>query len=117
MPVRRHIAQEIHVNSSSATISFHVQASTSLYANAVSSVEDSFFPLVEWDVSKGGFDEAMTLDFDCLGFDDMEFEPQTYFSFNKLLDSEDAVGSNGAELSEIPTTFPENEALKLSYIC
>lgn len=66
----------------------------------------------------------MTLDFDCLGFDDMEFEPQTYFSFNKLLDPEDDVGSNGAELSEIPienwenpSTFPENEALKVSYIC
>ncbi|CAI9778346.1 unnamed protein product [Fraxinus pennsylvanica] len=64
----------------------------------------------------------MTLDYDCLGFADTEFEPQTYFSFNELLDSEDAGGSTGAEISEIPTEiwenpsgFPQNEALKISY--
>lgn len=122
LPVRRHIARENNVNCSSATYSFHVQPSTPFEANTVNSVEDSFSPLVEWDVSNGGFDDAITLDYDCLGFDDTEFEPQTYFSFNELLDSEDAGGSNGAELPEIPienwensSAFPQNEVLEISY--
>ncbi|XP_023533643.1 DDT domain-containing protein PTM-like [Cucurbita pepo subsp. pepo] len=47
----------------------------------------------EWDNSGLGFEEeGVAFDFDSFNYDDMDFGPQTYFSFTELLAPDDASG-------------------------
>lgn len=50
----------------------------------------SLSPCVEWDASGNGLEDGISFDCNDFNFEDMEFEPQTYFSFNELLAPDDA---------------------------
>ncbi|KAL0460101.1 UNVERIFIED_CONTAM: DDT domain-containing protein PTM [Sesamum latifolium] len=122
LPVRRHIKQEKDVHSPHLPDSFQVEASNRAEANTLSSVQDSLSPQTQWVVSKEEFDDGITLDYDCLGYDDTEFEPQTYFSFHELLASDDVGRANSNESPENilenwegPAVVPENGTLEISY--
>ncbi|KAK4492240.1 hypothetical protein RD792_003041 [Penstemon davidsonii] len=109
LPVRRHTKKENNLDSYSTINSFHVPSEANV-------VQDSLSPQIQWVVSEENLDEGMTMDFDTIGFDDLDFEPQTYFSFNELLASDDGgrtVGNeptgNVTENWENPSVFPEIE--------
>ncbi|XP_020552432.1 DDT domain-containing protein PTM-like [Sesamum indicum] len=122
LPVRRHIKRENNSDCNSAINLYQVDASTPSEANTMSSVQDSLSPQTQLVVSKEEFDDGITLDYDCLGYDDMEFEPQTYFSFHELLASDDVGRSNSNESPENvlenwegSAVLPENGTLEISY--
>ncbi|XP_073312587.1 DDT domain-containing protein PTM-like [Primulina huaijiensis] len=121
LPFRRQITQENNLDCNSSTNSFQLEASEKLEANGMSYMQESSPPQVEWIVSNDSFDDGITLDYDSLGCDDMAFEPQTYFSFNELLASDDDVHTNGNESLENATqnwgrsSLPENGSLGISY--
>ncbi|PIN00987.1 Nucleosome remodeling factor, subunit NURF301/BPTF [Handroanthus impetiginosus] len=117
LPVRRHVKRE-----NNSDCHFHAEASNPSETNAMSSMEDTLSPQPQWVVSKDNFDDNITLDYDSLGYDDMEFEPQTYFSFNELLASDDGGHANGngspgnvTENWESASMLPGNETLEISY--
>lgn len=113
LPVRRHIKRENNSDNYSAVNSLKVETSSPSEAKATSSVLDSLSSDVQWDVSNGSFDDGIKLDYDGLGFGDMDFEPQTYFSFHELL-ADDGSRANGNEPAE-DVTLPENGTLEISY--
>ncbi|XP_073148931.1 DDT domain-containing protein PTM-like [Henckelia pumila] len=116
LPFRRQITQE-NLDCNSSTDSFQFEASEKLEANGMSYMQESSPPQVEWIVSNDNFDDGITLDYDSLGCDDMDFEPQTYFSFNELLASDDVGHTNGNELEKATenwerSSLPENGLLE-----
>ncbi|KZV47178.1 hypothetical protein F511_05229 [Dorcoceras hygrometricum] len=122
LPFRRRTTQVNNLDCNSSTNSFQFKASEKLETNGMSYMQESSSPpQVEWVVSNGNFDDGITLDYDSLGCDDMDFEPQTYFSFNELLASDDVGLTNGNESLENATetwersSLPENGSLKISY--
>ncbi|XP_047328368.1 DDT domain-containing protein PTM-like [Impatiens glandulifera] len=50
----------------------------------------------DWEISEDGFQDELGLDYDGMNYEDMEFEPQTYFSFTELLDTEEEGGGQVA---------------------
>lgn len=74
---------------------------------------------VEWDTSRNGFDDGLMFEYDDLQCDDMEFEPQTYFSFNELLASDDCGpldgSSNLTDNGDTSLGFPSDGLADLSY--
>lgn len=110
LPVRRHVKRENSSASHPTITSFQIEVSNPSEANALISSE------AQWDVSRGSFDDGITLDYDSLGLDDMEFEPQTYFSFNELLASDNGGNNtNGNENWGNSSELPDNGALEISY--
>lgn len=65
---------------------------------------DSFVPTNEsppglkWDVSSN-IEDAVVFNSDGLNYEEMEFEPQTYFSFNELLPDDDGAYLEGVDPS------------------
>ncbi|KAK4409035.1 DDT domain-containing protein PTM [Sesamum angolense] len=119
LPVRRHVKRENNSDCNSAINLYQVETSNPSEANTMSSEQDSLSPQTQWVVSKEEFDDSITLDYDCLGYDDTEFEPQTYFSFHELLASDDVGRANSNESPENvlgnwegSAMLPENEHLK-----
>ncbi|XP_048234477.1 DDT domain-containing protein PTM isoform X2 [Ricinus communis] len=53
---------------------------------------------MEWDASAKDFEGEMPTDYE-LNYEDMEFEPQTYFSFGELLESDDGGQLDGFDVS------------------
>ncbi|XP_060169720.1 DDT domain-containing protein PTM-like [Lycium barbarum] len=85
------------------------------FANNPTNVELSTPLEVEWDTSRNGFEEGMMFE-----FDDMEFEPQTYFSFNELLASDDCGppidgSANLTENVDSSLGFPSDGLSDMSY--
>ncbi|KAL0369575.1 UNVERIFIED_CONTAM: DDT domain-containing protein PTM [Sesamum angustifolium] len=122
LPVRRHAKRENNSDCNSAINLYQVETSNPSEANTMSSVQDSLSPQTQWVVSKEEFDDGITLDYDCLGYDDTEFEPQTYFSFHELLASDDVGRANSNESPENvlgnwegSAMLPENGTLEISY--
>ncbi|XP_024982713.1 DDT domain-containing protein PTM-like isoform X2 [Cynara cardunculus var. scolymus] len=80
---------------------------------------ESSSPVVEWDVSTNGFEDDMMFDYEDLNYEDMEFEPQTYFSFNELLASDsndppaDTTGDSVA--AEEDCNHPEQYQMGITY--
>lgn len=94
------------------------------YSFADPQVELSTHLGVEWNASTNGCEDGAILNCDDLSYEDMEFEPQTYFSFNELLESDDYAPFDGGsgnvterwengsevphdEISNIPNTGDE----------
>ncbi|KAI3676989.1 hypothetical protein L1987_86606 [Smallanthus sonchifolius] len=88
LPVRRHIRPEKESN-----VAFEFPATYSGINNPDPdpAAGESSTPIVEWDVSTNGVADDMMFDYEDLNYEDMEFEPQTYFSFNELLATDDGV--------------------------
>ncbi|KAM3303036.1 DDT domain-containing protein PTM [Capsicum chacoense] len=88
-------------------------------ANNPTNVELSTPFEVEWDTSRNGFDDGLMFEYDDLQCDDMEFEPQTYFSFNELLASDDCDPLDGSSnlTDNVDTSlgFPSDGLADLSY--
>lgn len=83
LPVRRHVKSEKEPDVST-------ELPTTYAPNpATAAGGESLAPTVEWNVSTNGFQDDMMFDYEGLNYEDMEFEPQTYFSFNELLASDD----------------------------
>ncbi|KAA8544185.1 hypothetical protein F0562_022179 [Nyssa sinensis] len=90
LPVRRHMKRESDVNGFSLNNPSDIEFSAPLEENnLLNHTEESSSPHVEWDVSTNGFGEGMMFNYESLNYEDMEFEPQTYFSFTELLASDD----------------------------
>ncbi|KAF5931088.1 hypothetical protein HYC85_031961 [Camellia sinensis] len=97
LPVRRHMKRENDVDGTSTNNPSQVELSTPIEPNILPNPgEKSLSPHVEWDVSKHDFDDGLLFDYECLNYEDIEFEPQTYFSFTELLASDD-----GGQLGEV----------------
>lgn len=77
LPVRRHVKSERELENPG----FELPTSY----NVGNADPESSTPVVEWNVSTNGFEDDMMFDYGDLNYEDMEFEPQTYFSFNELL--------------------------------
>lgn len=84
LQVRRHIKSE----KESDGCSTNFEPPTNHVGNNPNPGAESSSPIVEWDVSTNGFEDDMMFDYEDLNYEDMEFEPQTYFSFNELLASD-----------------------------
>ncbi|XP_022729201.1 DDT domain-containing protein PTM-like isoform X2 [Durio zibethinus] len=93
LPVRRHMKREGEVDGLAGGDLEHVEPvelSTCPEPNDfVVPKEDSSLPFAEWDVSGNGLEGELLFDYESLNYEDMEFEPQTYFSFTELLASDD----------------------------
>lgn len=86
LPIRRHTKPER--NGDHPT---RVELSAPIEPNnLLNPGDESFSPKLEWDVSENGFlEDGVAFDWEGLNFEDMEFEPQTYFSFTELLASDE----------------------------
>ncbi|KAA3455501.1 DDT domain-containing protein PTM-like [Gossypium australe] len=95
LPVRRHIKREGEVDGFAGGDVEHVELSTYPEPNDFAVPKgDSAIPFAEWDVpGNGGPEGELIFDYENLNYEDMEFEPQTYFSFTELLASDD--GTDG----------------------
>ncbi|CAN4119451.1 unnamed protein product [Withania somnifera] len=73
----------------------------------------------EWDTSGNGFEEGVMFEYDDFQYDDMEFEPQTYFSFNELLASDDCgpldASANVTDNVDRSFGFPSDGLSDMSY--
>ncbi|KAK1426249.1 hypothetical protein QVD17_14919 [Tagetes erecta] len=85
LPVRRHIRPEKESN-----VAFEIPAYSGI-SNPDPAAAESSTPVVEWDVSANGVTDDMMFDYEDLNYEDMEFEPQTYFSFNELLATDEDI--------------------------
>lgn len=95
LPVRRHIKREGEVDGFAGGDVEHAELLTCPEPNDFAVPKgDSAIPFAEWDVpGNGGPEGELIFDYENLNYEDMEFEPQTYFSFTELLASDD--GTDG----------------------
>ncbi|GFY99236.1 PHD finger family protein [Actinidia rufa] len=90
LPIRRHTKNEKNVDGIRTNNLSQVELFTPIEPNnLMNPAEEPLPPHVEWDVSRNGFDDGIVFDCEGLSYGDMEFEPQTYFSFTELLVSDD----------------------------
>ncbi|KAL7198312.1 hypothetical protein ACSBR2_020753 [Camellia fascicularis] len=106
LTVRRHIQNENNVDGTSANNLSQVELSTLVEPNHVLIPAEGSCPRVMSDVSES-IEDGMLFDHEGLSYEDMEFEPQTYFSFTELLASDDVMG-DWQSLSAVSSNgFPE----------
>lgn len=96
LPVRRHMKQDDDVVGSS-TNNTSVDSAKPITGNTFLPADESA-PGLAWDVSTNIEDDLM-FDMEGINFEDMEFEPQTYFSFNELLAYDDGAQLDGIDPS------------------
>ncbi|KAF8403202.1 hypothetical protein HHK36_011301 [Tetracentron sinense] len=84
LPVSRFVNCEMDMNDSSVNLS-HVESTPLEASNILNTAEKAFSPQVEWDLPI----KNETVNCEGVNYEDMEFEPQTFFSFSDLLVSED----------------------------
>lgn len=95
LPVRRQTKPEDDLDGFSDTVSFSIPHETNTLLKPV----EGSSPFSEWDNSAHGLDESAPFDFASLNFEDMDFGPQTYFSFTELLAPDDDVEFGGIDPS------------------
>lgn len=100
LPVRRHMKRENEVDGLPENDQSQIESNHHL-----SAAEPTSSPHLEWDASADGLGDEMIFD-----YDNMEFEPQTYFSFTELLASDD-----GSHLDGIDTSNWGNLSYELSH--
>ncbi|XP_023512581.1 DDT domain-containing protein PTM-like [Cucurbita pepo subsp. pepo] len=96
LPVRRQAKQEDDVDGFSENSLPHFLPHET---NALLKPIEKFSTFSKWDNAAHGRDEAAALDLDSLNFEDMDFEPQTYFSFTELLAPNGGVEFGGIDPS------------------
>ncbi|XP_071685524.1 DDT domain-containing protein PTM-like isoform X2 [Rutidosis leptorrhynchoides] len=97
LPVRRHVKSETEMVGSTANSLAYDPPANYVGPDMNPAAGGSIAPVVQWDVSTTGFEDNMMFDIGDLNYEDMEFEPQTYFSFNELLASDDGVQLDGED--------------------
>ncbi|PSR89894.1 DDT domain-containing protein [Actinidia chinensis var. chinensis] len=111
LPVRKHMKHESYVDGASGNDPSSIESSVPMESNnLVNHGEESLAPHLEWDGSMNGFEDGLLLDCDGLNYEDMEFEPQTYFSFAELLASDDGGQLDGIDASGDVTRDWENSS-------
>ncbi|KAL4283239.1 hypothetical protein GQ457_16G008690 [Hibiscus cannabinus] len=114
LPVRRQIKREGEADGPTAVGLEHVELSTYPEPNDCAEPNDeSSIRFVQWDAStNGGFEGELLFDYENLNYEDMEFEPQTYFSFTELLASDDGTGDGSKDFdNQVEAMNPEVAAL------
>ncbi|KAF5744808.1 hypothetical protein HS088_TW07G00388 [Tripterygium wilfordii] len=89
LPVRRHVKHEKEIDGFSENNSTHAEASIVPDSNHLMDANEEF-SFVKWDVSSNNLEGAVVHVKDEVKCEDMEFEPQTYFTFEELLAPDDA---------------------------
>lgn len=89
LPVRRHVKRENDVDGLSGNDQCQIETN-----HHFNSAELGSSPHLEWDASADGLEDDMIFD-----YENMEFEPQTYFSFTELLASDDGGQLDGIDAS------------------
>lgn len=96
LPVRRHLKREPMSSSGIAGNGFsHLDPSTALGMDIHMSMDSGkSSPMAAWDISVN--EDGLVFDNEGFKYEDMEFEPQTYFSFTELLgpDGDEQSGSD-----------------------
>ncbi|XVF05256.1 hypothetical protein REPUB_Repub05bG0155900 [Reevesia pubescens] len=115
LPVRRQVKREEEMDGLAGGDFEHVEISTYPEPNDfVEPKEDSSLPFAEWDVSGNGFEGELLFDYENLNYEDMEFEPQTYFSFTELLASDDGGGQvDGNDATGVGSGNRENPSCSI----
>lgn len=88
------------------------------FAQPAATVEaDAFMdtaPVLEFDGSSSGLGDNLMFEYDDFNVEDMEFEPQTYFSFTELLASEDDGQLDGVDPSAVLSGNMDNVSSAVS---
>ncbi|KAJ0020610.1 hypothetical protein Pint_31990 [Pistacia integerrima] len=115
LPVRRHVKCEEDVDGSS-TGNYLSQAELSMHfeSNNVMNPEEPSVPCVGWDTSANGLEGEMLFDLGGLSYEDMEFEPQTYFSFSELLATDEGGTLDGTDTSGVVPGNQEDISFSIS---
>ncbi|KAI4386103.1 hypothetical protein MLD38_004065 [Melastoma candidum] len=103
LPVRRQLKREGMVGDpiDESTTGLPLQYDMNI---SVDPVEPSASPALAWDISGNGLDGEILFDYEDFNYEDMEFEPQTYFSFTELL----AEGDSDAK--DVPAKWEDTTA-------
>lgn len=112
LPIRRHTKPE--KNGDYPTTG---ELSTPIEPNNLLNPGDvSLSPKLEWDVSENVFfEDGVAFDWEGLNYEDMEFEPQTYFSFTELLASDDGgqVGQGDASGDVLAMNYQQEPTISV----
>ncbi|GMJ10824.1 DDT-PHD PROTEIN2 [Hibiscus trionum] len=114
LPVRRQIKREGEVDGVTEVGLEHVELSTYPEPDDFAGPKgESSIPFAQWHVSgNGGFEGEPLFDYGNLSYEDMDFEPQTYFSFTELLASDDGMGDGLKDLdNQVDPMNPDVTAL------
>ncbi|GLT51296.1 hypothetical protein SLA2020_247160 [Shorea laevis] len=115
LPVRRQVKREEDEDGFSGANHFHSELSISHESNNhMKPNEEPSLPFAQWDVSGNNPESDLLFDCDTLNYEDMEFEPQTYFSFNELLPSDDGDQVDGSDPGDVSGNWenPLNSVLQ-----
>ncbi|KAJ8749984.1 hypothetical protein K2173_013899 [Erythroxylum novogranatense] len=100
LPVRRHGKRQADAEGISNNIIYHDEPTGSIEtSNIMISRED--LSCIGWNVSTNGLQDGTLIDYEGMSYEDMEFEPQTYFSFTELLAPDDEGQLEGLEASNV----------------
>ncbi|XP_044481839.1 DDT domain-containing protein PTM-like [Mangifera indica] len=102
LPVRRQVKCDEDINGGSignnlsqADVSMHIES------NKVMNPVESAALCMGWDTSANGLESDSLFDIGGLSYEDMEFEPQTYFSLSELLATDDGGTLDGTDASGV----------------
>ncbi|XP_048140622.1 DDT domain-containing protein PTM isoform X3 [Rhodamnia argentea] len=111
LPVRRHAKREEVADGPQENNYFCSESSTSMEINIpMDQTGDTTTPAAAWDIPSNGLDGDVLIDYESFDYSDMEFEPQTYFSFTELLASDDGDQFDEAHAIEDVSGKWENSA-------
>ncbi|KAK0603405.1 hypothetical protein LWI29_004588 [Acer saccharum] len=113
LPVRRHVKCEEEiggfVGNDLSNVDMHFEKNNIMNPN-----NELLVPCVDWDASANGLDGGMLFDYEGLNYEDMEFEPQTYFSFSELLASDDGGQLDGVDASGFVSGSQDNLSFSIA---
>ncbi|KDP34357.1 hypothetical protein JCGZ_11240 [Jatropha curcas] len=118
LPVRRHAKPQVKTENIFEN-NHNAESSVPLGGNNLLP-EEELPSCGEWDVSANSLEGDILFDYESLNYEDMEFEPQTYFSFTELLPSDDGAQVDGFDASGNQSCavsqdgFPEQFAVSIS---
>lgn len=115
LPVRRHVKREGNVDSLSGSNLLHFERSNCNETDDLVQSKAQPFSIAEWDVSSTGLESDMMFDYESLNYEDMEFEPQTYFSFTELLAPDDGDQCGGVDVSGDALGNIEHQSCSISH--
>ncbi|KAF2321699.1 hypothetical protein GH714_001605 [Hevea brasiliensis] len=113
LPVRRHTKPQITAEDMFEN-NRHTESSVPVGRNNLMNPKEELPSCVEWDVSTNGLEREVMFDYESENYEDMEFEPQTYFSFTELLASDDGDQLDGFDASGNVLGNSENQVCTVS---
>ncbi|XP_065867140.1 DDT domain-containing protein PTM-like [Euphorbia lathyris] len=112
LPVRRQGKPQLNAESTFENDD-HTELAVPTNRNDLINPEQELSSLVDWDASTNVLESEGPLDYD-INYEDMEFEPQTYFSFTELLDSDNGVQLEGPDASANVLGYSESKSCAVS---